>query len=57
MNLHRDKDAGKIRQLRDDGQSYSEIADELGRPRSNIVRIANALGRCAGETVTSRMEV
>jgi DNA invertase Pin-like site-specific DNA recombinase len=37
----RDKDAAKIRQLREDGQSYG--ADELGRSRSDIARVARSL--------------
>jgi hypothetical protein len=32
----KDRDAKRIRQLRGDGQSYAEIADELGRSRSDI---------------------
>jgi len=40
----RDKDAKIIRQLRDEGQSYSEIADELGRSRSDIARVCQTLG-------------
>ena len=39
----RDKDAAKIRQLREDGQSLQEIADELGRSKSDIVRMCTAL--------------
>jgi DNA invertase Pin-like site-specific DNA recombinase len=42
----RDRDAAKIRQLREDGQSYGEIADELGRSRSDIARVCQTLG-CA----------
>jgi DNA invertase Pin-like site-specific DNA recombinase len=40
----RDKDAKIIRRLRDEGQSYSEIADELGRSRSDIARVCQRLG-------------
>ena len=38
--VHRDhdKDAKRIRQLRDEGQSYREIADELGRSAMDIHR-------------------
>lgn len=39
----RDRDAAKIRQMRDDGQSYQEIADELGRSRADIGRVCAAL--------------
>jgi DNA invertase Pin-like site-specific DNA recombinase len=40
---HHDKDAKVIRQMRDDGQSYQEIADELGRSRADIARVCVAL--------------
>src|ERR1035437_7012677 len=43
----RDKDAKRIRQLRDDGQSYREIADELGRSTMDVYRVGITLG-CAG---------
>ena len=43
----RDADAGRIRQLRDEGQSYREIADELGRSTMDVYRVAMTLG-CAG---------
>ena len=42
----RDRDAQRIRQLREDGQSYQEIADELGRSKSNIAKVCQVLG-CA----------
>ena len=41
-----DKDAKRIRQLREDGQSIRDIADELGRGRSDVARICAALN-CA----------
>jgi DNA invertase Pin-like site-specific DNA recombinase len=44
VNRLRDKDAAKIRRLRDDGQSYQEIADELGRSRADIHRVCVTLG-------------
>lgn len=43
----RDKDAKRIRQLRDEGQSYREIAEELGRSTMDVHRIAMTLG-CVG---------
>ena len=49
VRRERDKDAAKIRQLRDDGQSYKEIADELGRSKSDIGRVCATLG-CAPVT-------
>jgi len=46
-NRKRDKDATRIRQLRDEGKSYREIADELGRSTMDVYRAAMTLG-CAG---------
>jgi DNA invertase Pin-like site-specific DNA recombinase len=40
----RDRDAKVIRQMRDAGQSYGEIADELGRSKADVFRVATALG-------------
>ncbi len=42
----RDKDKATIQQLREDGQSLQEIADELGRSKSDIARVVRTLG-CA----------
>ena len=42
----RDRDAATIRQLREDGQSLQDIADELGRSKADIARVVQALG-CA----------
>lgn len=47
VKRERDKDAKRIRQMRDDGQSYREIAEELGRSTMDIHRVAMTLG-CAG---------
>jgi DNA invertase Pin-like site-specific DNA recombinase len=44
IKRERDKDAKRIRELREDGQSYTEIADELGRSRSDIARVCQTLG-------------
>ena len=43
IRREKDKDAKRIRQLRDEGQSYSEIADELGRSKSDIARVCATL--------------
>jgi DNA invertase Pin-like site-specific DNA recombinase len=51
--LH-DKHADKIRELRDDGLSFQEIGDELGRSRADIQRVCNALG-CASFPASSPM--
>ena len=59
-NYEHDKDA-QCGRRREDGQSLEEIADELGRSKSNIVRMCQILG-CSpakqpfvrsGETVTA----
>jgi len=50
----KDKDARRIRQLREDGQSLQEIADELGRAKSDIVRMCQALG-CASAQAPAMM--
>jgi len=49
-----DKDRKIIRQLREDGQSYQEIADELGRSRADIARVCQTLG-CASAAPTQSM--
>jgi DNA invertase Pin-like site-specific DNA recombinase len=46
IKRERDRDAAKIRELRDEGMSYQEIGDELGRSRSDIGRVCQTLG-CA----------
>lgn len=50
----RDKDAQKIRQLREDGQSIRDIADELGRNRNDVQRIVAAMN-CAPAAQTPNM--
>ena len=40
----KDKDAKTIRRLRNEGQSYGEIATELGRSKSDIYRVCMTLG-------------
>ena len=49
VNRKHDKDAAHIRRLRDDGQSYQEIAEELGRSKATVARICQTLG-CASIT-------
>jgi len=56
IKRERDKDAKRIRQLREDGQSYTEIADELGRSRSDIARVCQTLN-CASASSGSVMVV
>lgn len=47
VKRERDTDAKRIRQMRDDGMSYREIADELGRSTMDIYRVGVTLG-CQG---------
>jgi DNA invertase Pin-like site-specific DNA recombinase len=44
VKRERDRDAKKIRRLRAEGQSYGEIAEELGRSKADIYRVATTLG-------------
>lgn len=44
MKRGRDKDAKAIRQMRAEGDSYSEIADALGRSKADVYRVATTLG-------------
>lgn len=44
VNRDTDKDAVAIRRLRDEGQSYGEIAEELGRSKSDVYRVCMTLG-------------
>jgi DNA invertase Pin-like site-specific DNA recombinase len=44
VRREKDKDAKAIRKLRDEGQSYGEIAAELNRSKSDIYRVCMILG-------------
>jgi DNA invertase Pin-like site-specific DNA recombinase len=44
VKRERDKDAKVIRKLRAEGESYGEIAAELGRSKADVFRVATALG-------------
>jgi DNA invertase Pin-like site-specific DNA recombinase len=44
VNRKRDRDAAQIRRMRDEGQSYREIAEELGRSTMDVHRVAMTLG-------------
>ena len=48
VKRERDRDAKVIRNMRDAGQSYGDIADELGRSKADVFRVATALG-CQGK--------
>jgi DNA invertase Pin-like site-specific DNA recombinase len=47
VKRERDKDAKRIRQMREEGQSYREIAEELGRSTMDVYRVGMTLG-CSG---------
>jgi DNA invertase Pin-like site-specific DNA recombinase len=49
VKRERDKDAKRIRQLREEGQSYREIAEELGRSTMDVYRVGMTLGCAATE--------
>jgi DNA invertase Pin-like site-specific DNA recombinase len=44
VKRERDKDAGTIRAMRADGDSYGEIAEALNRTKSDIYRVCMTLG-------------
>jgi DNA invertase Pin-like site-specific DNA recombinase len=44
VQRERDKDAATIRKMRDSGDSYEEIAAELGRSKSDVYRVCQTLG-------------
>lgn len=44
VDRREDCDAAKIRAMRNDGQSYGEIAEELGRSKSDVYRVCITLG-------------
>lgn len=46
-----DKDRKKIKAMRAEGQSYGEIADELGRAKSDIYRVCMTLGCSEAESL------
>jgi putative DNA-invertase from lambdoid prophage Rac len=48
VKRERDKDAKIIRKLRAEGDSYGEIADALGRTKSDIYRVCMTLGCSEG---------
>ena len=44
VNRAVDSDAKEIRRLRDEGQSYGDIATELGRSKADVYRVCMTLG-------------
>ena len=48
----RDRNAKAIRKMRGEGDSYGEIADALGRTKSDIYRVCLTLG-CTEGTVSN----
>ena len=55
-NYERDKGAQRIRQMREEGQSIREIADELCCAKSHVQRVCAILG-CAPQTTAPTMMV
>jgi len=47
VKRERDRDAKRIRKMREEGQSYREIAEELGRSTMDVYRVGITLG-CTG---------
>jgi DNA invertase Pin-like site-specific DNA recombinase len=44
VDRDRDRDAKEIRAMRDAGDSYEQIAAELGRSKSDVYRVCQTLG-------------
>jgi DNA invertase Pin-like site-specific DNA recombinase len=53
VKRERDHDAKVIRQMRAEGDSYGEIADALGRTKSDIYRVCMTLGCAPDRTSTT----
>jgi DNA invertase Pin-like site-specific DNA recombinase len=52
VKRERDRDAKKIRRMRAEGQSYGEIAEELGRSKADVYRVATTLG-CQSDSASA----
>jgi DNA invertase Pin-like site-specific DNA recombinase len=52
VKRERDRDAKVIRQMRADGDSYGEIAEALGRTKSDIYRVCMTL-RCQSDSAST----
>ena len=52
VKRERDKDAKLIRGMRAGGDSYNEIAEELGRSKADIYRVCMALGCASDQAAT-----
>ena len=52
-----DRDAAKIRQMREDGESFRQMADQLGRSHTDIARVCAALNYAPAATSTPVMLV
>jgi putative DNA-invertase from lambdoid prophage Rac len=52
----RDKDAKAIRRMRGEGQSYGEIAQEMGRSKADIYRVCMTLGCQSHEAGTASLQ-
>ena len=56
-NYKRDDDAKRIRQLREDGQSFRDIAAELGCSKSHVARVCGILGCSTPDSSTTALLV
>src|SRR5664280_2227566 len=56
VKRERDRDAKKIRHMRGEGQSYGEIAEELGRSKADVYRVATTLG-CQSDSADGPMSL
>ena len=56
VDRSKDKHADRIREMREDGESYQQIADQLGRSASDIQRVCMTLG-CAPAAAQSQAMV
>jgi DNA invertase Pin-like site-specific DNA recombinase len=56
-NYEHDADAKRIRQLREDGQSMQEIADEIGCSKGQVHRVCEILGCAAPAAAVQSLNV
>ena len=54
VDRSKDKHADRIREMREDGENYQQIADQLGRSASDIQRVCMTLG-CTAATQSESM--
>ena len=56
VRRERDRDAKIIRKMRGEGQSYGEIAEELGRSKADVYRVAATLG-CQSDSANAAISI